>query len=322
MVSVTHFAQYLLKLDPQKNVARLALYHYLKNICDIQAELKPQMIRDFYSRILNFPYWQSNHKALGEIVAQDLEGFLTEVGLKWDNESLRHAHQVQWLELKQPEDFHALIQDECNRIAKPGDRVKLIPISENQMLALVLFSTGNMRIQVFSNVAMVQGAKLRPLMPLTHLEYDSKMDLQTHFDHLLEGPMLTLNKFQITDEGLRGWILRGYTLQKYETLNGGNLTQNPELFYTLKRIEKYYINPQSDPFYLELVGILEKAYQLLSQGHPDAPRMGEAALQRGKQALKNIFPNDKLLLLLVSNIEYYLFSKNENRSQEWQKSPN
>jgi len=321
MVSVTHFAQYLLKLDPQKNVARLALYHYLKNICDINAELQPEMIRSFYSRILNFPYWQSNHKTLGEVVANDLENFLMESHLKWDLSQIRHAHQVQWVEIKQADDFKALIQDECSKVCKAGDRSKVIPISDTQMLALILFATGNMRIQVFSNVAMVEGAKLKPLMPLTHLEYDSKMDLQMHFDHLLEGPMLTLNRFQVTDDGVRGWILRGYTLQKYETLNGGTLAQNPELFYTLKRIEKHYINPQSDPFYLELVGILEKAYQLLSQGHHDAPRMGEAALQRGKQALKNIFPNDKLLLLLVSNIEYYLFSKNESRPTEW-KAPN
>ncbi|MCB0412451.1 MAG: hypothetical protein KDD22_07990, partial [Bdellovibrionales bacterium] len=186
----------------------------------------------------------------------------------------------------------------------------LIWTGDRQLLSLTLKVSGELEVRVFKNRARILKGRLIPLPPVTFLEYGPQLDLTPLRRMVLAGPMMSSYLFEVTDTGLRGLTTRGHTFQKLDTLNAPQLSSCPDLFFALKRIEKYYIRPESDPFYQELVSLLEKSYQLISAGEPNCEKLAETALMKGRLALKNIFPNDKLLLLLVTNIEYWLIQRN------------
>ena len=70
------FAKYLLKLNPEADAARLALYHYFKNHLPSQMPLTAESLNRFYSRALSFSYWQENRAALETEVRMCVESFL------------------------------------------------------------------------------------------------------------------------------------------------------------------------------------------------------------------------------------------------------
>jgi hypothetical protein len=76
------------------------------------------------------------------------------------------------------------------------------------------------------------------------------------------------------------------------------------LFLQLKKVEKHFINPQTDPFYQEIVGRLEKAKRLMMNPTPENIVEADKALNRGRFALRVIFPNDRLLTLLITHLEH------------------
>jgi hypothetical protein len=111
-------------------------------------------------------------------------------------------------------------------------------------------------------------------------------------------------RFHMGVEGLRGSFVRGYTFQKFGSIDGGGLNRYPLLFYPLKRLEQFFVDRKTDPMYLELTSTLEKALELLGHGvTPDTFRFAHAALERGRLALEHIFPDDKFARLLINNLE-------------------
>lgn len=303
---VTHLAQYLLRLDPQKNVARLSFYHYLKNMCDIQGPFIPGVLEDFYSHALTFQYWQTHYKALSEVVSSDLEAYFKENSVEWELNSVSRPDQTQIVHLERLEDLDQVIHLELEPQMKNGDRLRVMKLSENRMMAIWLTHSGLVRVRVYGTTVVIKNGILTPLAPFTSLDYNSQLELQPKAYQLLETSMMTIARFRTSEDGCHGQMIRGYSFQKCDTIQSPSVARNPELFYTLKKIERHYVKKESDPFYQELVSMLEKAHQLLNSRQIEGPKMGEAVLQRARMALKNIFPNDKLLLILVTNVEYLL----------------
>ena len=319
MASVTLLAQYLLRLDPQKSIARISFYHFLKNCCDMGEEITPSLIQRFYRRALHFQYWQTHQETLGQTVEQDLLSFHGEMPLPFHPKDLRHAQSLQLVQIKQDQDIEKLLSGYFQDKLRPAERLKLIPLGEMKWMALRLSGSGMLDVEVFGSWSLVDGSKLIPLEPLSRLSYSSHLELMPHMHHYVESGPMTSTRFQLVENGIQGHTIRGYSFQKYETLQGGSLSQHSELFFALKKIERIFVQAETDPFYQELVGMLEKSYNMLSAKHPDAAKMAEAAVAKGQQALKTVFPHDKLLLLLVTNIEFLLGQKARASGDIWRK---
>lgn len=323
MTNVTQFAQFILKLDPQKNPARLALYHFIKNFCEEQSALSDEVIDRFFSWVYTYQHWQAQQKVLCETVTGILKAFTQ----AFPNTSItaERDFEYQLVGLQRVNDLVEIIK--AQSLEKEDTRIKVITLSSTEVMALKLTPESQLTVEVFGLTARIDGATLKPLSPTSRLVYDQQMELIPNLTHWIEGSLLTTTRFrtQVQENqtlAVYGQIIRGFTLQKYETINGGVLSSHQELFYNLKRLERYFVKPQSDPFYQELVSVLEKAYQTLNEGSIDGRKMAQNALHRGKVALKNIFPNDKLLLLLVTNIEYLLIGGNASppvlrAEEEW-----
>ncbi|MGE4133095.1 MAG: hypothetical protein AB7F86_15745 [Bdellovibrionales bacterium] len=312
MASVSQFAQHLLRLDPQRNNARLTLYNYMKHLVDPELPFCPALVQEFYARVLQFDQWQIDARTLSDNVRADVLSFLKsqiqETNLEpWEH--LRHADLLQVVPLKLFQDLEELVLEEHQSRRKSGDQLRVLRTEDNQCLLLILSATGTMEVKLFPRLALVWGARLRLVAPTSHLYYTHEMELMPHTRQTLEGSLLTIHSFEVTTDGVQGLVTRGPTLQKFETFVRARLPDTQDLFQCLKKLECHFINPQSDPFYQELVGRLERANRILGTHSPDALSDAERALNRGRAALRSIFPNDRLLTLLVTHLEYGISEK-------------
>jgi len=307
MTQVSQFAQYLLKLDPKLNQARLTLYNFLKHVMEPTLPLTPGVIQAFYARVLQFDQWQNDSETLSNTVRADLKGFLHQHLLESEETAwayLRHPDTLQLVYLKVFQDLEDLVETEHAPRLKSGDKLKLVPLSPTQVLALLLSPSGNLEAKVYPNMAIVWGPKLRLVAPVTQLHYSAEMELVPHVKQILEGSLLTTHCFHVDHEGVHGLITRGACFQKFETFIRAKMTETQDLFYSLKKIERHFIDPQSDPYYQEMVSRLERANRMLNSPSPDNLEMAERALNKGRLCLKNVFPNDRLLTLLVTHLDY------------------
>lgn len=303
MASVTQLAQFLLTLNPQAHVARLSFYHWVKNFLDLNAELKASMIDEFYSHALLNSYWQTHQKLLGETVAHDLSLFGHSQELSFDPKGVRHSHQFQIVELSHAQDSLAAITRYFED-REPGRKVKILPINPQKILTIQATSHHGLIVQVFSQIMMVNGAHLQPISPLSDLRYDPHLELIPGAVQILQTGHSNWSRFQLDEDGCHGLSVTGYTFQKTEAFLGKNISHYPELYYGLKQLERFYIDLNSDPLYQELISLLERALNMAGTTHPEAYNLANTALKKGRLALKNIFPNDKLLRLLITNLEY------------------
>jgi hypothetical protein len=307
MASVSQFAQHLLKLDPQRSVPRLTLYNYVKHVLDPSAVFSADTIRGFYGRVLQFESWQTDAKSLSDNVRTDVAGFLKTLVQVDAPESwlhMRHADALQVVPIRQFHDLEELMREEHQARLKSGAQLKAIRINDREGLCLLLDNEGTLEALVYPQLAVVWGARLRLLEPMTRLIYGSDMDLAANVRQVLDGSLMTTHCFQITSEGVQGLITRGHTFQKFETYIRAKLPETGDLFASLKKVERHFINPQTDPYYQELVSRLERGHRLLNHPTPQNLSEAERALNRGRHLLRTAFPNDRLLSLLVTHLEY------------------
>jgi hypothetical protein len=321
MTPVSQFAQYLLKQDPQRNQGRLTLYNFVKHVLDPNLPFSPAVIHAFYARVLQFDHWQSEAQNLAQTVRADVEGFLNNHVREDELEPwlhMRHSDTLQIVPLKVFQDLADLVEAEHAARRKSGDDLKTVKISDSQILVLLLSPAGGLEVKVYPNQALVWGPRLRLAAPVSQLFYSAELELMPHVRQVLEGSLLTTHCFYTDTDGVHGLITRGYTFQKFETFIRAKLADTQDLFYSLKKLERHFINPQSDPYYQEMVTRLERANRLLNNPSADALAEAERVLNRGRLGLKNIFPNDRLLTLLVTHLDYGIAQRRGGRPAQTQ----
>lgn len=309
MTPVSHFAQYLLKLDPNRSGARTCIFNFLRHLVDPQTPFTPAVLQMFYARALQLDHWQRNAVHLSDTIRADLSGYLKAHAVEdeakvWEN--LRHADTLQVVRLNLYQDFEDLVHFEHRTRVRNGEQIKTLPSGETQIMVLLLSPSGTLEVKVYPNMALVWGAQLRLVAPVSQLHYSSQLELMPQVRQYLEGSLLTTHSFTIDLDGVHGLVTRGHSFQKFETFIRAQLSETQDLFHSLKRLERHFINPQSDPYYQDLVTKLERANRLVAQARGDHLMEIEKILKRGRSNLNSVFPNDRLLSLLVTHLEYGL----------------
>lgn len=325
MASVTQITQYLYQTDPQKSLVRLTLYHYLKNACDLSITFSSTLSIHFFDHCLGFLYWQEKQQALASELWHIIEELhshgLTDDALEkyhWlkSVQVIAIQHEVERQKILESY-FYQSTQDQKHRI---------VNFSNNQHLVMSLLASGGLRAQVFSPFFHIRQGRLIPLTAISDLEYTSYMELMPGRLQHLNLDNVRSAHFFLEESIYSGRVLHGHHFQTAGSIQTQEISAFQDIFYALKSLEKYFIDRKSDPFYNELIDQLEKAYHLLSSNNAYGFQIGPTILKKGQIALRNIFQKDKLLLLLVTNIEYMLNahqapkSQPESRPQLWQKA--
>ncbi|MCB0408398.1 MAG: hypothetical protein KDD34_09355 [Bdellovibrionales bacterium] len=320
MTSVTQITQFLYSQDPQQSLVRLTLYHYLKNACEPGSELNSSLLKSFFDDCLQFQFWQERINPLKQEILSLIQIFKNEGLLKGSEIELEWIPHFQVLHVDAESSRRKIIEKYLSAEA-PLQKHQVLPLENNKFLALSLLTTGGLQVRLFSPFMKIHDGLLVPLKPLADLEYTSFMELMPGRQQILRIESLRTTYFTLSDEGYFGRMTQGHLFKSAGTLQTREISSFPELFYAIKSLEKFFIDPQTDPFYQELVDQLEKVYHLLSSQHPEGYKIAPALLKKGQSALRNIFHRDKLLLLLLNNIEYML-NKNsqylERNEQKWQ----
>ena len=317
MAHVTALAQHILSLEPDKDAARLCFYHFLKNLCDATEIVNSDLVNRFYSRALSFQHWQERKLALFQEVTAVLLHFQDTHRVQLPLHKVLNPEYLQVFMAENIRVMETAVGRYLERTCEPDEQFRIFAEGGERVVAIVLEEDRTLKVAVYPRVLAVRDGELVPLNQDFTLHYSPDLSMPLEKTQQLEiGPNVSA-RFRATAEGIFGSLVRGYTFQRYAVMDGGALPKHPVLFYPLKRLEQFFVYRKSDQMYVELTNILEKAMDLIAQKHPEAVKFAEAALERGRLALEHIYSDDKVIQLLINNLEKTL-ALESNRTPEWE----
>ena len=306
MLSVTLFKQFL-KEKASKNKESLSLYHYLCFFCGGDSLLKEPLIREFCQKALLFPYWQSRPVLLRKTLIEELSRCSHLYGpLGFDLKALAPIDQWQLVPMNHRvnrlKTVHLYLQSQ----KKTATQIKVLPLAEERTLGLVLEPSGTLKVLSFGPLFLIEQGKLQPLTSLSQLTYNAQYELASKTPQCLEIKDGHFINFQIQGRQVTGQGSQGFCFHLAEQFQQRSINELAFLFLPLKRLESLFIEPSSDPDYQELIRSLSQSYHKLLTNPYSADLKADLALFQARKALKNLYPQDPLLLLLSANIEYHL----------------
>ena len=257
-LSVGELAQQFLSFEPQKNPARLVFYNYLKNVLPLQNIFTQDMLDAFYDRTLMLQYWQDNRIPLGETLKADLTAIAARRPLAFEPEQVLHACDLQILTIEQPRDFHALLGKILKKFEQGGDKIRAISLDKamrshaaHEELVIRLQKSGRLIVEIYSNTAILLEGEPHLVRPHTRLVYNAELDLEPKVDQILATSLMRVARFERSGNKVTGAFIQGTGFQRTETFEAP-LKEVPELFQAVKRVERFYVNPMSDPDYSKI----------------------------------------------------------------------
>lgn len=328
MVSVTSLATHILTLlQPSEgqtiaksDAARLAFYHFLKNLCEPGEQLSTSTIERFFRNSLSHAHWIEHKVELFNEVAACLQHYSNATNQPVPLPPFATPQDIQVVKAESFRTLEKVVEDWIQGHQGPADQVRILRDRDEKLLVCKLGVDRQLTVHIFDRNLCIRDGRLEPLNDDMAVHYTSDLNVdQIRYSQIEIAPH-TIARFRFmtgNPRGFRGVQVRGYTFQKIGSFEGSELHRLPTLFYPLKRIEQFFINRTTDPMYIELTNLLEQASELMARQHPERLRFAEAAMERGKLAFEQVFIDDRLLRLLLENLERaVLLEKREIETRE------
>ncbi|MEZ0391285.1 MAG: hypothetical protein ACAH59_03655 [Pseudobdellovibrionaceae bacterium] len=314
MLKVGALIKYLSENHRQPPPARLTFLNYLTNLVDSEAQVTPELLEIFFAHCLEYAHWQQNRKQLGQEIRDLLQDHMDLAGLKWPEET-------QILELESGSDFTDALQVYLNSTYKKGEKYRLIHEADKKILAIVLMPDHSICVRTFDRKMMIRHGQLEPLKKDFALYYTPDLELDPAHTQQLEVAPFVVAQFQNGSEGLKGSLVRGYLCQKSFDLQGENIAAYPKLFYAIKKMEKHFINRQTDPYYQQTISALEKTIENVRLGDPEAIQESIDVIAQAQNAIEYVFTGDKLLNLLLRDLQHTLAQRKNLENSRVEMTP-
>lgn len=299
MLKVGHLIKHLSENNPQANPARLTFLNFLSSLADEESLVTTELLESFFSNCMDYAHWLQNRTQLSQEIRELLTDHLDLTGLKWPEE-------MQIIELDQLSDLTDALQLFLNSIYKKGEKYRLIIEPDKKILAIVLNPDQSITVRSFDRKMMIRHGQLEPLKKDFALYYTPDLELDPNRVQQMEIAPFVIAQFQTGQDAVTGSLVRGYLCQKFFDLKGENIAAYPKLFYAIKRLEKNFINRQTDPFYQQTISALEKTIENVRLGDEDAIESSMDVLAQAQNALEYVFGGDKLLSLLIRDLQHTL----------------
>jgi hypothetical protein len=305
MASVAQLAQYLLHRNPDKNLGRLTLYNYLRFTRQGAEAVTEDLAFAFFASCMNFEHWREREEELKSQIVTELTAFFHQFShVRWPVERVESWQAVV---IKDALNAREIV-GQIARATLPSDaKVQGLALDEQRHLQLALMTGGHLRVRQYGKVLLVRDGRLVPAPARSDLRYDPRMQLSALDAQLLEIAPHTQCLFRHLEGAWRSVILRGYSFQRVKARSDQDLAAHADVFFALKQLEGHYVRLDTDPFYRETVALLEKALGFLRESPDDALVFARNALERGRLAVQKVFPDDKMLTLLVNNLEFDVY---------------
>ena len=257
MTTVEELGRQLLALEPQKNPARLAFYNFITNFLPAASTFSQDMLDMFYDRALTLNHWQTNKKFLGEALRDDLEKIAQITPLAFQLDQAMHASDLQVVNLERMSDFQALLEKGAKRLEGAGEKVRMFCLKQGhthtpqEILSVRLLKSGSVIVEIYPSVAVVVDGDLQLVRPHSRLSYTLELDFDPQVDQILATSLMRVARFRNVGAKISGQFIQGVHFARDEWLEKP-LHEISELSQAVKRIERFYINPASDPYYQDL----------------------------------------------------------------------
>lgn len=296
----------MLSFRPNKDAARLCLYHFLIHHCDPDTPLTPQLFENFCRLALMYDHWQKNSLALSQELQFILQHYNETYMLDWSLKDFVFPDHWQVVAIKNSIEGIYIFEKWAQKNYPTGTPVKVLYTREKDYLIIAQGGADDITVIHSSPLMLIQKGELQPLTTAIRLQYNGQLELKPNAPQYLKVDLNTYARLHMTQKNVKGMVIRGYIFQNQQAVDG-KINQYPLLYYPLKKMEQYYIDRKTDPDYQELVQVLEKANELFNLRHPEALEFGRAACERGEAALENIFNNDNVVQVLVDQLKSQLY---------------
>lgn len=283
-----HIKQRSLPNNPLTN----PFLQFLSLACEKDWKFNKSLMRTFYAKLMNFNYWLEKQSQTTEAFVELLKSI--------EAESVDTSFIHQWVPIQNGEDFKQILQQglqldlQHSKIVNIEKGVLLIEKRQNHLFA-----------RQFRPVAEVRGSQLIPGTEISFLIYDMNLELIDHRPMVLQLTEDQFLYFKSHQGQLSGRILNSHLLLQQRNVNTSWMKE-PLLLAPLKRIEKYFIRKESDPFYSRLLEEIETSTHKLQTGQAHAMERARLSLERAYFAMENIYSEDRLLRLSTHNLQHML----------------
>lgn len=308
MSSVKELTDFINSLGPERDISRLTFYNFLLHRANEGRNVDTELINEFLCFSQNYDHWRKNMSTLLSGVKDSLERFERAHPVQLNiNDDL----DPQFIYVKKMSELSLFISKYLN--SSNSENIKVAPLANNSMAALE-FTESGLEVRVYSNALIFRNGELQPTNPISHLHYSNNLTLLPHVQHQLQLSPTSYCNFVLNSEGSHGsgWIYRGYSIQKYAQLSFQRMHEAPDLFQALKRLEYLYINTQTDPDYLHLVQLIEQSCASIQSDDAGCESLAKNAIEKTKFALENLYPDDRYLTLLLSQLELSIIRRYQN----------
>ncbi len=246
-------------------------------------------------------HWQENAVSLSQELQYILQHYNETYMQDWNFKDYVFPDHWQVVPIKNSIEGIQIFESWAAQNTEEGSKNRVFYTRDKNYIVLSQAPSGAVTVTHSTPLMLIQQGVLKPLSMAIQLHYDENLDLKAGVTQYLKVDSNSYARFRVNGRNLAGMIIRGYIFQN-KSEPSGKLNQFPDLYYPLKSLEQYYIDKKSDPDYKELVQVLEKSLELFNLNHPEAESFGEAALERGRDALENVFINDNVIQALVDQL--------------------
>ncbi len=305
MRSNAEFGKFLYNQKPQSKPSLLALYNYIRTSTNLESKFSAEVIAQFYIKALSFEHWEKNALELSQNISGTVFQFLGDEYNSREWTALRGPEEIQIIRINNPKDQLEIIKE---FIRRTHTRCRINIFSDKNKIVHAVLTTpeGGLIVRSFDDRAFIRNGAVVPLIQDRILYYDSNLELVKNIKQRLQISAFVSAQFEINDDMILGEYIRGFTLQSFKKVELHGFQQDSNILYSIKKIERFFIDRGTEPLYVELIGVLEKTLEHLHAGTQGSLELGKKAYIRGQNALQNIFVDDKMLEVLLNEIKDYI----------------
>lgn len=304
MLKVGQLLKFVSDLNPQNTPTRLSFYNFLRGFPHPEDVLTPELIEMFFNYCMDYPHWASNKQQLGHEVQFLLENFNSFYQQKFDLSPIRFPQNMQLIEIEHFSDLVDAVGSYLKTLCGENDKFRILPDQNKRAIAILLREDKSLEVRSYDRKFTIRNGQLEPLRNDLVLYYSSELELSNHHTHKIEVAPYITAQFRVVGDKVTGSLLRGYVFQKLQEMKNEPLQEQTRVLFPIKRLEQFFVDRRTDPYYQDLVSQLERTCSLIQQGDSEALKWSSIVLNKAETAVDNVFLGDKLMTLLVRDLRH------------------
>lgn len=312
MLSAFGFAKFLLEnTGEHKSTAEVSLYNAFRSLQAKETPLTRADLVRVYKRLMLFPHWRSKKSEIDQHIAKHFKNYMKQEGE--ESFSLPIFENLEIFKLKSEDNIKKFLTDYYSQLY-PQAKVRCTKANGGSFLVIVLRETKEICLYHVNDEFVVLDGKTSPLMDSFVTHYNANLELdQTKAQNCIMKPFRMIR----LEPKASQWTLfetQGYSLKNLMPKQLGKLDDLPEIFYHLKSLESKFIHKSSDPLYLSLTRELELCIENLAENTEQYKEKALETYQKARNIFENVFPDDRLLHLLLKELAISIAS---DRAKTW-----